>query len=718
MRSEFNPFAGRQTVGWNFSALAGSVIILLIAYFNCEINVKILTAWVVLGSLLAYVWPRMLPSCLAAWRFLPLLTALCACYVVHANHEARARQVSLELTDVPVWVRGEVADIPVVNLSGKRFLLDVVCVGKVPQSCTPANIKKLSITWQDAPALSPGDMLLLPIKLRPMQNQERARFDLMAWAKQARIDGQGRVLVRKTPQKLASDWSLNRLRAHVAARLNQHLDSHEPISQLFPALVIGARSSLSDEQWRIMNLSGTTHLFSISGMHVTFLASCLYAAGLVLMRRWRWLTLRWSAQNATALLAYAAALGYGFMAGMSIPTLRTLVMLAVLLLAKLSQRHIGGIRLFLTTLLGVLLVDPFAGLSTGFWLSFLAVGLLIWVERTSSVWAWLHAVSTQWWISIGMIPITLYYFKVLPLFAFFANLIAIPVVGAVVVPLALVASVIMFVHAPTAQLLFDLAAVLLSLCWRYLSWITQLPFSAFEQVQLPLVGFLLILLGISLMLVPRALGLLPVALICIALPWWHEPEGIPVGQARVAVFGGDDQTLVLRTRQQVMLIKNGEVSKSLQTYLEHAAIRQVNYWYAPTFAMPDKSDRYTRETKQLTANFEAGSPCPQSMQMDEVEIEFRALAGADRTCVIAIKSKQEVLLFVPNSLKKGLLDIPLEGIETLLAPARLLPYLEGARALPKRILVTSRASKRKASMASTGVSIEWIYGKETELLLN
>lgn len=713
-------------MGWNFNALVASALILLVAYFNWEIDVKVLYLVFPAALLLTLKLAKRSANTklkvnssgekvLSALLAFPLVSILAIGYGSFFNHLYRISLVSDELVGPVVWVKGRVDDIPTISLAGKRFLFNVACLGESGAGCKSTPLRLLSVNWQDAPDLAPGDELLLPVKLKPMQSQPHSRFNALQWAKQNRISGQARVQARLPYQRQASHWSINRFRAQLSDHVMAFLDSDNPTSRLFPALIVGARSNLTDEQWRVMNLSGTTHLFAISGMHVTFFATCVYAMGLFFLRRCQSITLRWPAQNVMALIAYLVAVGYGFLAGMSVPTLRTLVMLGILLVAKLSHRHVAGMRLFITTLLCVLLADPFAGLSVGFWLSFLAVGLLIWIDQTSTVLKWVANIKTQWWISIGMIPITLYYFQVIPVMAFFANLLAIPLVGSVVVPLALLASFAMLLNHWLAQQCFDLALWLLDLCWRYLSWITQLPFSAFEQVSLPVASFMLVLIGTLLLLLPRSSKQFPVALLCVALPWFSSPEGFPEGSVKITLFGGDDQTIVVRSASKTLLIKNGELNNQLQNFLVSERVRAVDFWYAPRFAQRDQANRFSQQSELLSAE---NGRCPAGKNYDSVEIEFLPVTQQETFCAISVKAPHQSVLIVPNAIKQGFSQISLLGVDKIVAHAALLKSSALKQSGPRQLLIASRPPKQPLTNNLTGISIDWIYGKEAELVLN
>jgi competence protein ComEC len=145
------------------------------------------------------------------------------------------------------------------------------------------------------------------------------------------------------------------------------------------ALAVGDQQAIPAEQWRLFRQTGVIHLMSISGLHVTMVAALFAAVIGWLWRRGESLMLLVPAQKAAIAAGWLAAFVYALIAGFSVPTQRTLYMLTVVALALWSGRNLGASRSLLLALLPVLLLDPWAVLAPGFWLSFAAVGLLFFV---------------------------------------------------------------------------------------------------------------------------------------------------------------------------------------------------------------------------------------------------------------------------------------------------------------------------------------------------
>ena len=180
-----------------------------------------------------------------------------------------------------------------------------------------------------------------------------------------------------------------------------------------------------------------------SGLHVTLFATIIGGVVYWLWRGSQWLTTRLPARKAAALLGALAAFGYVLLAGFEVPAQRTLYMLIVGAIGLWLGRPGSAPTVLAWALLIVLLLDPWAVLSAGFWLSFGAVALLMYAgigrlhDRRPHAW-FFAATRAQVAITLGMVPLMLALFQQVSLISPIANAFAIPIVSMVVVPLALV----------------------------------------------------------------------------------------------------------------------------------------------------------------------------------------------------------------------------------------------------------------------------------------
>lgn len=217
------------------------------------------------------------------------------------------------------------------------------------------------------------------------------------------------------------------------------------------ALALGDQAAVSGKQWQLFQDTGVTHLVSISGLHVTLLAGILAWLAQRLWRRSAHLTERIPALYVAQWVGLIGALLYALVSGWGLPAQRTVWMLALwLFLSRLGVAH-SGLRVWAFSVLWVLVVDPFAVLSVGFWLSYGAVAWLIVAfdsinvtqpdnqpERSKAVlltrWA-VGLTGAQLGISLSLLPMSLLFFRQVSLLGVWVNVLAIPLVSLLLLPL-------------------------------------------------------------------------------------------------------------------------------------------------------------------------------------------------------------------------------------------------------------------------------------------
>jgi competence protein ComEC len=258
---------------------------------------------------------------------------------------------------------------------------------------------------------------------------------------------------------------------------------------------------------------------SISGLHVTMLAGLAYALVNWLWRRSARLPLRIPAQHAAALGGFLAAFVYCLLAGFAVPAQRTLYMLGVVVAARLTARELAGSRVLLLALLLVLLLDPWAVLAAGFWLSFGAVALLFHIGsgRLGPAHWLIEWGRAQWAVTLGMLPALLALFQQFSLVSPLANAVAIPLVSFVITPLALLGSL------PLLDPLLSLTHLFTVWLMVFIDWLAALPLAMWQQAAPPAWSVLLALAGGIWLLLPRGfparwLGLLSFLPLLTVLP--------------------------------------------------------------------------------------------------------------------------------------------------------------------------------------------------------
>jgi len=488
-----------------------------------------------------------------------------------------------------IELTGVVAGLPQALERGVRFEFDVEqAVAGVPPH--------VSLAWyrgrddEDDEASPPvpvraGERWRFTVRLkRPHGNLNPYGFDYEAWLFERGIRATGYVRPHSAARIDAQVWRpgyvVEMLRETIRDRFRAVLPD-APYAGILIALAVGDQHAIEPELWLSFARTGITHLMSISGLHVTMLAGLAYALVNWLWRRSARLPLRLPAQHAAAIGGFLAAFGYCLLAGFAVPAQRTLYMLAVVLAARLTARELPGSRVLLLALLLVLLLDPWAVLAAGFWLSFGAVALLFHIGsgRLGPAHWLLEWGRAQWAVTLGMLPALLALFQQFSLVSPLANAVAIPLVSFVITPLALLGTL------PLLDPLLSLAHFFTAWLMRFIDWLAGLPLAMWQQAAPPVWAVLLALAGGIWLLLPRGfpsrwLGLLAFLPLLTVLP----PRPAP-GAAEIAVLDvGQGLAIHVQTATHDLLFDAGPAFSSdadsgnriIAPYLRAMGVRRLD----------------------------------------------------------------------------------------------------------------------------------------------
>ncbi|MBO1926811.1 DNA internalization-related competence protein ComEC/Rec2 [Thiomicrorhabdus sp. 6S2-11] len=245
--------------------------------------------------------------------------------------------------------------------------------------------------------------------------------------------------------------------------------------RIYQALLVGERRQMSTEDWQLLQQTGTTHLMAISGLHLAIMA----VLGAALFKGVWWLgAYRIERLKQPIFTAFGAALlasAYLLISGMAIPTQRAWIMVMVVLLFIFVRRKFQPWSALAIAVFLVLLVDSRAVLSSGFWLSFLAVALIFislpWLK--GRVW-WQQLLILQSVLTIGLAPLLVWYFSQVPTLSFLANIVAIPVVSFIMLPLLFLTAVLALLSPTIFSWVLPLNEWLWQQLWAYLNWLQSL----------------------------------------------------------------------------------------------------------------------------------------------------------------------------------------------------------------------------------------------------
>jgi competence protein ComEC len=524
-----------------------------------------------LARLFALAVAMLLTACLLRRR-LAVAWSLCllACFGLGLGWAGMLAQQRLAEVLPTAWegqdiqVVGVIAELPNEFGRGVRFTF------QVERSLTPDAVlpPRIALSWYrgwrdeefyQLPHLHAGERWQLTVRLKqPHGNANPHAFDYEGWLFERGLRATGYVRKADGNRLLAAQvpgiaYRIERLRQTIRDRFQASLPQSAAASVL-AALAVGDQQAVSGELWRTFANTGTSHLMSISGLHVTMLAAL--CGGLVgfLWRRLPPLPLWLPAQRAAIVAGWLAAAGYTLLAGAGVPALRTLAMLSVCALAMYARRNVGAWTTLGLALLAVLLWDPWAVLAAGFWLSFGAVAALFVGAggRLGNGNVWSRFGLTQWAATLGTLPLLLFFFHQFSLVSPLANAVAIPAISFVVTPLALLAALLQW------DFPLWLADGLMRHLLLALDWLATLPLSVWAPPAPPWWVVLLGLLGVFVLLLPRGF---PGKLAALALlaPALLQPPVRPVpGEAAITVLDvGQGLAVLVRTAEHSLLYDAG-----------------------------------------------------------------------------------------------------------------------------------------------------------------
>ncbi len=475
----------------------------------------------------------------------------------------------------PLWVEGWIASLPDRARRVTRFDLVVDRAWRDGQPLAQLAGRRVRLSWwrdgdsaedgsaaAESPPLQVGERWGFAVRLKPPRGlYNPGGFDYERRLYASGIVATGALRAQPPPRRLAmaERYPLDRYRQRVVDSFARLLPQH-PLAGVLTALAVGEDGGITPQQWEVFNRVGVGHLMSISGAHIGLIAGLVFALAWSL---WIWvpgLALRWPASRAAAAVALAGAGAYTLLSGLAIPAQRSWLMAAVALTALILQRPALPSRALALALVAVLLCDPTAPLSAGFWLSFGAVAAILYSVsgrwRTQSLFS--QAVGLQLHLTLALLPLTLVFFQQIPLLSPLANLIAIPWVGCTVLPLSLLAAVLEPLGDSAQALPLGVAALTMEGLWRILVWLHQLPGIVLYRPAPPLWTLVFALPGLALLLAPRGLPRRWLGLpLCAPLLWPPTVAPPPGGFWFTLLDVGQGLAAVVRTQHHVLVYDTG-----------------------------------------------------------------------------------------------------------------------------------------------------------------
>lgn len=562
-----------------------------------------------------------------------------------------------------VSVVGTIVSIPNQDFSKTQFLLAL-------EQCNHRPAQGLiQLSWyNNAPKLHSGQRWQFTVKLkRPRNYLNPGSMDYVSTLAARHIFWTGYIFPKdnKLLAESPSGLSWLQLREHLSNKLTQ-LAPNQSTAGIVEALTLNLTNHISQEHWDLFRRTGTTHLFGISGEHIALISGIIYW-----LVRWLWCRsarccLLIPAPYMASIAGLIAAVFYSFLAGFAPPVQRALIGCFFYTIYRIGKQRFSAWQIWRYALFGVLCIEPHAVFMQGFYFSFLAVACLLLTQQRWRLKGYKGNLALQLSCLIGLMPLTLYWYSYGSINGFIANLFAIPLVGLLIVPLALLTMTLCSWNI--ASLLMKLLSLLIALLFKGLNLIEHLA-SININTSIPSIELVLILMGVLLMWV-----LLPikpfqwVAWLWALLVFFPPHTVRPPGEAMIDILDvGQGLSVVVRTQKHVLIYDTGDrffqgndLGKMvILPYLKTLGVKQID---TVVISHPDKDHRGGLNSlengiyvAQLLVNephyYKHGQRCHDYPQWNWDGVDFRFLPikthfknKNNNSCILQISTESATVL--------------------------------------------------------------------------
>lgn len=496
---------------------------------------------------------RLLP-----WRYWLALSAFFLSFswsVLQAQTALDAR-LPAQWEGIELTAKGVVRDLPEAVPRGQRFRFRPQEL-RGPDGELLAMNGELQLFAAQPELLPPQSFCELRLRLkRPHGAANPGGFDYEVWLLSEGVRATGSAQVIRCQS--ARGFSMQGVRWALRQTFMREFPA-SPQAAVLLALVTGDRALIPDADWERYVATGVVHLMAISGLHITMLALVSAFLMLQLLRFFPRLALHLPLHIPALLAGFMVALAYSLVAGFSVPTQRTLIMLAVVVVVVCSGRRLPPLQILLLALLAVLLWSPLAVHAAGFWLSFGAVAILLLLgqPRHERPW-WQQAMWVQLAMSLLLLPLTLWFFERVSVVSPIANLLAIPLITFVVVPAGLLGLLAWLCAADAlAHFFWQAGIAVLSVLDAGLEQMQSWPVASVDWSLSGLPGLLFLCLALFCLVQPMRPTLRLLSPFFL-LPLFYVADAVPPGQLRVVVLDvGQGLAVLVQTSGHSLLYDTG-----------------------------------------------------------------------------------------------------------------------------------------------------------------
>ncbi len=613
----------------------------------------------------------------------------------------------------PITVTGWIEGLPQLTPETTRFLLQ-----------TDRGLLQLTWYGHTPVDLAPGQYWQLQVKLKPPRGLINPGLPNSAIRQQREgilavgyLYHDQQQLLRSSPWRSPLDYLRSRLR-------QQLLQSTQGFANqgILLALTLGDQSRITQDQWQVFRNTGTNHLVAIAGLHMGIICGVLW-----FLMRWLWggvpwLTKRYPAQSAAWVASLSTGILYSALAGFSIPTQRAVIMLCCLTVGQLLKKPLSAYGSLCLSFIVVITWNPWNIFAAGTWLSFGAVGLLIYcfAGRVGQTSKWKHWIAPQWVMAIGLIPLTAFWFGQVSLIGWIANIIAIPWLTFLLLPWLLLATI-------TVSFWPALAHCILFLCQYSLQgligFLSLLGHWQFASINLPPTSILIAALasiGCLILLAPKSIPGRYLGILLLLPLWLRIPPTPAVGEVWFTVLDvGQGLATVIQTHSHTLVYDTGPSDPEgfnageavVLPYLHYRGIFHLDKLVvshgdndhsggAEYLLQNIPVDSFDTSALQLFSKNHATACLPNHpWQWDQVTFEYLdtgdQLTGNNRSCVLKITAGKQAIL-LPGDIEK---------------PAEQNMVMFHASQLPATILVAPHHGSKTSS------SIEFVKAVDPKIVI-
>ncbi|MCB9488042.1 MAG: DNA internalization-related competence protein ComEC/Rec2 [Deltaproteobacteria bacterium] len=424
-----------------------------------------------------------------------------------------------------ITITGEIVDGPEAHPDGAIVIVNVRRVDLAAGAYVPVRGRTRVRVEKGGEALRYGDEVRLTARVRTMRaygNPGAYRIDryhrMLGVATGAYIRDVGEIeIVRRDGGWFGRRW-LESARRGVAEAIAASLP--QPQASIVAALTVGEVGGVPDGVRDVFRDAGVAHVLAVSGLHVGMVAAAIFAVVFFVARRFSRLVLSVNVVKLSAAVAIVPVVFYAALAGGRVSSTRAAIMVGVLLVAVILDRHRDLISAVTAAAVAILLVRPTSLFTAGFQLSFVAVYAIALMlprvvrsrfegdnplesvaptrtERATRI--VVAALATPLVAGLATAPITAYHFNGVATYSLFTNVVFIPLYGFLVVPACLAGVVLLPISAPAASACWHVAMYAINAGHYLAAGIATLP-GAYLHVAPPLptqiVGWYAFFLGL------------------------------------------------------------------------------------------------------------------------------------------------------------------------------------------------------------------------------